>query len=166
MKDKNSVVMKTHWKSGLRRILLRGLSEKMAFKLKSSGFEGAIPLESWGELFQEEASARAGFRGWKELGMCEALTEAGMAAASESRAEGRGRQGGRGPRARIHWRSMRRPWCVVLRWEMTSLNLSFNDYSDPQVPHLKNGANITYFSSVSEVGALLQGLTSKPRPER
>lgn len=63
MKDKNRVVMKTHGKSGLRRILLRGLSEKVALKLKSSGFEGAIPLESWGELFQEEASACAGFRG-------------------------------------------------------------------------------------------------------
>lgn len=109
MKDENRVVMKTHWRSGLRRILLRGLAEKTAFKLKSSGFEGAIPLESWGELFQEEASACAGLRGRKEPGTCEALTEAGVAAASESRAEGRRRRGGRGPRARIHWRSMRRP---------------------------------------------------------
>lgn len=108
MKDENRVVMKTHWKNGLRRILLRGLSEKMAFKLKSSECEGAIRWRA-GESSSRRKRQHVQVSEDDKSLVREALTEAGVAAASESRAEGRGRHGGRGPRARSHWRSMRRP---------------------------------------------------------
>lgn len=50
MKEANVSGLRLIARRGLLRILLGGLSEKMAFKLKSSGFEGAIQLTSWGDL--------------------------------------------------------------------------------------------------------------------
>ena len=66
-KDTNGALYRPIDRSGLLKILLRGLSDEMAIKLKSSGSEGPIQLKSWGKLSRRKTQQVQGSRDRKSL---------------------------------------------------------------------------------------------------